>query len=151
MIAARNDNVPLIKSLLASRANVNRRNRQGDTALLLAALKPAPEAAKLLIENGADLNPAGWTPLHYSMFSGSKEMAAILIAKGANVDALAPNGQTALILAVKLGKIELVQTLVEAKANKDLADPDGLTALGHAKKLDHSDTVKYLQKVGAAG
>jgi hypothetical protein len=85
------------------------------------------------------------------MFSGSKEMAAILIAKGANVDALAPNGQTALILAVKLGKIELVQTLVEAKANKDLADPDGLTALGHAKKLDHSDTVKYLQKVGAAG
>jgi ankyrin repeat protein len=102
MIAARNDNVPLIKSLLASRANVNRRNRQGDTALLLAALKPAPEAAKLLIENGADLNPAGWTPLHYSMFSGSKEMAAILIAKGANVDALAPNGQTALILAVNI-------------------------------------------------
>ena len=85
------------------------------------------------------------------MISGSKEIAALLIAKGANVDARAPNGQTALILAVKLGKIDLVQLLIESKANKDLKDSDGVTALGHAKKLDHPDTIKYLQKVGAAG
>ena len=114
MIAARSGNVPLLKSLLANRANVNRRNQHGDTALLLAALKPSLDAAKLLLDNGADPNPPGWAPLQYSMISGSKEIAALLIAKGANVDARAPNGQTALMLAVKQGKIELVQLLVEA-------------------------------------
>jgi ankyrin repeat protein len=71
MIASRNGNLALMKSLIAARANVNRRNQHGDTALLLAALKPAPEAARLLVENGADLNPSGWTPLHYSILSGS--------------------------------------------------------------------------------
>jgi ankyrin repeat protein len=141
----------LVKSLLANRANVNRRNQHGDSALLLAALKPDLEAVKLLLEHGADVNPPGWAPLQYAMFSGSKEIAAALIAKGANVDARAPNGQTALMLAVKQGKIELVTLLVEARANKDLKDSEGVTALGHARKMDHSDTINYLQKVGAAG
>lgn len=151
MIAARNGNVPLLQSLLASRANVNRRNRHGDTALLMAVLKPSLEASKLLLDHGADPNPPGWAPLHYSMLSDSKEIAKLLIAKGANVDARAPNSQTALMLAVKQGKIELVTLLVEANADKDLKDADGVTALGHARKMDHSDTIKYLQKVGAAG
>ena len=102
-----------------------------------------------LIEHGAELNPSGWAPLHYAMFSGSRDMTAVLITKGAKIDAPAPNGQTALMLAVKFGKLELVQLLVEAGAKKDLADPDGLTAIGLAKKQDHSDIVTYLRKAGA--
>ncbi len=150
MIASRSGNIPLVKSLLASRANVYRRNQHGDTALLMAAIKPDVEAARLLIEHGAELNPSGWAPLHYAMFSGSRDMTAVLIAKGAKIDAPAPNGQTALMLAVKFGKLELVQLLVEAGAKKDLADPDGLTAIGLAKKQDHSDIVTYLRKAGAS-
>ena len=149
MIAARNGNLPLLQALVARRASVNRRNQHGDTALLMAALKPAPEAAKTLIDSGADLNPSGWTPLHYAVFSGSKEIARLLIARGAKLDSRAPNGQTALMLAVKQGKLEFVQLLVDARADLSLADSDGFTAIGLAKKLNHSDIVKYLRKAGA--
>jgi ankyrin repeat protein len=148
MIASRNGNLALMKSLIAARANVNRRNQHGDTALLLAALKPAPEAARLLVENGADLNPSGWTPLHYSILSGSKDIAALLVAKGAKVDSPAPNGQTSLMLAVKLGNSDLVQLLIKAGANLNLKDSDGLTALGLAKKLDQSEIAGYLRRAG---
>lgn len=149
MIAARNANMSLLQALLARRANVNRRNQNGDTALLMAALKPAMEVAKVLIDNGADLNSGGWTPLHYAIFSDSKEMAGMLIARGAKPDLRAPNGQTPLMLAVKQGKLELVRLLVDAKADVNLADLDGLTAAGLAKKFDHSDIAAYLRKAGA--
>lgn len=149
MIASRNGNMPLLQALLARRASVNRRNQHGDTALLMAALKPAPDAAKLLIDNGADLDPIGWTPLHYAVFSGSKAIAGLLIAKGAKVDSRAPNGHTPLMLAVKQGKLELVQQLVNADADIYLLDYDGLTVIDLAKKLHQTDIVKYLREVGA--
>jgi ankyrin repeat protein len=149
MIAVRNGNISLMEALLASRANVNRRNQFGDTALGLAALSARYDAVHGLIEKGADLNPSGWTPLHYAVFGGSKEVAALLVAKGAKLDARAPNGQTALMIAVKLGKLELVEQLIDADADMDLADYDGMTALQLAIKLGHGEIAAYLRKVGA--
>jgi ankyrin repeat protein len=141
--------VALIQALIANRANLNRRNQNGDSAILLAALKPELEAAKILIANGADLNPSGWTPLHYAMFSGSKELAGLFIAKGAKLDSRAPSGQTALMLAIRHKNLDMVKLLVEAGADKNLADAVGLTALGLANKLEQGDIVAYLRKLGA--
>jgi ankyrin repeat protein len=149
MIAARNGNKPLIEALLANRANVNRRNQYGDTALLLAALKGRFDAVQMLMTKGADLNPSGWTALHYAVFGGSKEVSGLLIAGGAKLDARAPNGQTPLMVAVKLGDLSLVQMLIDADADMDLADYEGVTALRLALRLGHTEIAAYLRKVGA--
>jgi ankyrin repeat protein len=149
MIAVRNGHLPLMEALLVNRANINRRNQFGDTALLLGALKARVDAVQRLIDQGAEVNPDGWTPLQYSMFGGSKEVTALLIAKGANLDARAPNGQTALMLAVKLGKLDLVQQLIDADADMDLTDYDGLSALRLALKLGHDEIAAYLRSEGA--
>lgn len=149
MIAARSNHVQLLEALLANRANVNRRNQVGDTALSLAALKVQIEAVRILVDKGADLNPSGWTPLHYAVFGGSKEVAALLIAKGAKLDARAPNGQTSLILAVKLGNPDLVRLLIDADADMDLADYEGVSAIALARKLGHEEIAAYLAKEGA--
>jgi ankyrin repeat protein len=87
--------------------------------------------------------------LHYAVFGGNKEVVALLIAKGAKLDARAPNGQTALMIAAKLRSPELVQQLVDADADMDLADYDGLTALRLAHQAGNAEIVDYLRKVGA--
>lgn len=149
MISVRNGHLPLMEALLVNRANINRRNQFGDSALLLGALKARVEAVQRLIELGAEVNPDGWTPLHYSIFGGSKEVAALLLGKGAKVDARAPNGQTALMLAVKLGKLDLVRLLIDADADMDLTDYDGVSALRLARTLGHDEIVAYLRREGA--
>lgn len=149
MISVRNGHLPLMEALLVNRANINRRNQFGDSALMLGALKARLETVQRLIELGAVVNPDGWTPLHYAIFGGSKEVAALLVSKGAKLDARAPNGQTALMLAVKLGRLDFVRLLVEADADMDLADYEGVSALRLAQKLGHDEIASYLRSEGA--
>lgn len=149
MIAARHGNLDLLQTLLNNRASINRRNQFGDSALLLATLNARFDASKLLMEKGAELNPAGWTPLHYAVFGGDPEILSLLIARGAKLDARAPNGQTALMVAVKLGKLDLVKMLIDADADMDLADYEGISALQLAKKLGLTEIANYLRKEGA--
>jgi len=127
MIAASNGYMPLMEVLLANRANVNRRNQAGDTALLLAALKARLEAVKVLIDKGADLNAAGWTPLHYAIFGGSRDIAALLVAKGAKVDVLAVAGtgygaDTVLLIKAKPSKrflnLEVLEILARPRGRR---------------------------------
>jgi ankyrin repeat protein len=44
-------------------------------------------------------NEFGWTPLHYAALKGQKEIAELLIAKGADVNAVGDLGRTPLDLA----------------------------------------------------
>lgn len=111
MIAARTGNQSLLQTLLTNRANVNRRNQFGDSAVMMAALNKRLAAVQILIEHGADLNPDGWTPLHYAVFGGDIDIVALVIAKGGKLDARAPNDQTALMLARRLGHTEILDYL----------------------------------------
>jgi ankyrin repeat protein len=52
----------------------------------------------MLLDAGADINLAnqsGFTPLHHAAEAGSKEVAALLIAKGANFTLKTKDGRTA--------------------------------------------------------
>jgi len=52
--------------LLGSNLQVDARNAQDETPLMMAALRGHVNAARTLIERGADVNKTGWTPLHYA-------------------------------------------------------------------------------------
>lgn len=149
MIAARTGNLELMAFLIANRATINQRNRFGDTAVLLAAVKGGTAGVELLHKNGAQLEPGGWTALHYAMFSENIDLLGWLLKNGAKLDARAPNGQTALMLAAKQGKLAHVQLLVDADADMDLEDFEGKSALALAKSAGHYDVVAYLLGAGA--
>lgn len=149
MIAARSGNLELLDFLLNNRAAVNRRNRFGDTAALLAAANGQFEALKLVNERGAQLEPGGWSALHYAVFGKSPELLAWVIARKPKLDARAPNGQTALMLAAKLGNLDYVEKLIDADADMDLADYDGATALTLARKAGHKEIADFLLESGA--
>ena len=85
--------------LINAGAQLEIRNRVGDTALMLAAINGNEAMASRLLENGARPDQAGWSAIHYAAFSGHEKIVATLRDYSADPDALAPNGATALMLA----------------------------------------------------
>ena len=84
--------VSKMQVLLSKGADPNKRNRyNSQTPLHLAALYSQLEAAKLLIENGADVNAnhgtsGKCTSLHIAVNNGDAAMARLLLEKGADPD-----------------------------------------------------------------
>ena len=87
--------------------------QRGSTPLLFAARNGRIENARLLLDAGADVNeaaPNGQSALVMASFSGQGELAAFLLARGANPND-AGAGYTALHTAVLRGDLELVRAL----------------------------------------
>ena len=94
-------------------ASINLRgNPEADRALLDAAEKGNIEAVKWHLDAGADVNAQDndirWTPLHVAAAFGHKEIAELLLANGADVNAKSKRG-TPLSNAVKSGDKEIVE------------------------------------------
>lgn len=149
LIAARSGNNELLDFLLRIRANALKRNKFGDSAIMVAAYGGQVAAVKRLLDAHVEINNDGWTPLHYAAFAGHAEIVRLLIERGADTEAAAPNGQTALILAARAGRLDAVRALVDGDADIDGTDYEGETALQHAAKAKQSEVVEYLRSEGA--
>lgn len=148
MIAARTNNLGLARFLLDNRANPERRNPHGDSALMLAAMLGHQELVALMLERNPELNHAGWNALHYAAYSGHAGIIALLVAAGSDVNLKAPNAQTALMLAAKNGHFEVVRILAGARADVALRDPVEGSALDMARKAGHSQIANFLERLG---
>jgi ankyrin repeat protein len=136
-----------------------------------AAQKGHTEVVKLLLERHADPLPAmrsavlrGDTAmvtllagygladgmLHDAALRGYTEIAAILLAKGAEIDARDQYGATPLHTAALKGHMDLVKLLIEHGANINARETDsGSTPLYAAASLGHADVVDVLLDHGA--
>lgn len=103
----------------------------GFTALHLAVFGEQAEAARVLIEHGADVNVrstgpiAQVEPLGTAAFVGSTSLARLLLDAGADVDGQGEGGFTALHSAAQSGNEELVRLLLERGADPSLSMADG--------------------------
>jgi ankyrin repeat protein len=149
MFAAENGNEKLLEFLLKNGANVLIRNKYGDTAVAIAALRGHLQVVRDLVEAGAAIDADGWTPLQYAAFDGHADIVSYLINQHALVDARAPNGQTALMFAARNGHVDVVKLLVSAHADVNLDDGSGNTALALALKAGNTDIADYLRGAGA--
>ena len=91
------DNEAILQHLAAG-ADINAQDRTlGLTPLSCAVLYGQAQTAKLLIQEGADVNVRGrdgGTPLHHAAFLGQAQTAEFLIQKGADVNAKNHKGET---------------------------------------------------------
>ena len=88
-----------VSALIARGAEVNYRNRDGETPLTFAAAWDQLAAARVLLDHGADPNAAdrhGGTALMWAAQHSEPALARALLAAGAEVDARDPAGRTAL-------------------------------------------------------
>lgn len=138
-------------ALMAARpTNVEARNEQDESPLMMAALKGNVDAVKALIARDADVNKTGWAPLHYAASAGSPQHAQIislLLERHAYIDAASPNGTTPLMMAAHYGSTEAVQLLLEEGADPTLKNQLGLTAADFAMRASRTDSA---EKIAAA-
>ena len=129
--------------------NLSIKNPQGETPLMLAALSNKLPLAKLLILRGADVNQAGWTPLHYAATNGHIEMMRLMIDNSAYVDAESPNGTTPLMMAAHYGTPMAVKLLLEEGADPRIKNKLGLSAwdfsFNSKQESNKAESQSYLQ------
>lgn len=89
------------------------------------------------------------TPLQAAVAGQCKDVAELLLAKGARVNAPFPNGATALHLAAYHGDIEMVKMLLANKADLNAKDNAGVTALQLAEREGRKEMAAFLRKQGA--
>ncbi len=88
--------------LIEHGANVNVRDKYGNTPLHYASSDGYENAVKLLIEAGADVNVQGMkknAPLHYAALEGYEGICKALVDAGADVKAKRSGGATPISLA----------------------------------------------------
>ena len=155
--AARADDANLIRKLLDRGVQVDVRNGQGRTALLIATHANSVNAARALIEAGADVNAKDNiedSPYLYAGAEGRLDILKMTVAAGADLKSVNRYGGTALTPAAHHGHVEVVRYLLSTKIDIDLVNKLGWTALLEAVILgDGSPTyqkiVELLLRAGA--
>jgi ankyrin repeat protein len=143
ILAAESGNTKFVRELIDQGAEVDTENELEQTALIAASREGRTDAAKLLLQKGADTAGA----LVCAVDGGHAEIAKLLLNSGAEMQ------PEALCRAAAAGKIELVELLLEkgAGVNDSFANDDQYEAtplvLGSA--AGHGDVVKLLLSKGA--
>ena len=138
-----------IDVLLAAKANVNAKNRFGDTPLMAASLNGHLEIVRRLRMHGAELDPRGWTPLIYAATGGHDDVVAYLLDEGANINAQSPNGTTALMMAVRERRASTFDLLLRRGADVQHRNENGASALDWAKRGNETAMAEKLRRAGA--
>lgn len=147
-IAAREESLRALDSLLASpQTRVDDANAQGETPLMIAAIRGSLPAVKALVKRGAAVNRPGWTPLHYACSGPDNGVAAFLLAQGAEVNARSENGTTPLMMAARYGSGDLVPLLIEAGAEPRAANEQELTAADFAERGGRDVMARQLRQL----
>lgn len=145
--AVREGSQRALEALLASpKVDVNAVNADGETPLMLAAIRGALPAVQALVKRGAAVNRRGWTPLHYACSGPDNGVAAFLIAQGAELNARSENGTTPLMMAARYGNGDLVPLLLKAGAEPRAANEQELTAADFAQRSGRDAMAKELRR-----
>ena len=141
-----------IEVLIQQGADVNIKNKDGNTALIIASEKGSLDLVNMLLENGADVQQKdgrGWTALMWASSCRNKEIVEMLISKGADINAKSQEGNTALMFASKRGENEIAKMLLEGGADVNVQNKYGSTALSWAAGSGHKEIVEMLLEGGA--
>lgn len=183
-IAAKHGHMEMVRFLVGCDPRIDTPDGQGYTPAMLAMAGNHRSIVEYLVEEGAALNlhlaaylgdadrvneflaggadvnlkgPNGWPPLHYAVLQKQTDMAKLLIAAGADLNALAGRkgfaedfvGGTALHHAVQQGDVGIVGLLIDSGADVEATNQYGITALQWATLEGKSEMVKLLIAKGA--
>jgi hypothetical protein len=145
----------MVEFLLKQGVDINARNKNGATALIVSAFAGNHKVAIFLIDQGIDINcpdNGGFTALMVASecTKADKEVVKKLIERGANVNAVSNRGSTALMAAAKIGHADIVELLVSSGADINARNTDhNVTPLIWAANAGYLAIVKFLLQKGA--
>jgi ankyrin repeat protein len=146
--AAAVDDTDRVGELLAGGIAPDAPTPDGFTPLQLAAFFGAPGVAAALLKAGADVNAVADNemriqPLHAAAAGRHGDVAALLVAAKADVNARQRHGWAPLHSAAHNGDAELVSALLHAGADPRATNDDGRTAAELAAEAGH-DSIRAL-------
>jgi len=147
--AAHIGDVNSIKNL----CNVNEQDKYGQTPLIHSISKKKSDAARFLIESGADIkikDAEGFDALLWAAHYGNLEIIDLLLGKGADIESQDSSGETPLMCAVSNGNLEVINLLLDRGANIESRDFQGWTPIKLTVSASNSvNTARLLIKRGA--
>jgi ankyrin repeat protein len=154
------DTVRLLAYLKAVKPNMDAPIWRGVTMLGQAANEKQPEIARILIENGADVNAGeaadpprvmwgGSTALDHAAWMDSVAVAEVLIDHNADLNRHGAEHFAPLIVAAARGSEGVAKLLLEKGANPNVTDVDGNSPLLEAADAGHQSMVELLIAHGA--
>ena len=152
--AVRIGDIDAARRMLAAGADVNSRDGEGSTLLMIAAHTGNLNMVRALLEAGADVKASderGWTALMKAAYNaeqdrGFADVTQVLIDAGANVEAPIGYGIRPLMLAAGYGETAVVETLLRAGADVMARNDGGLTALMMVKQKHYVDVINVLHE-----
>jgi ankyrin repeat protein len=124
----------VVDVLLASPdTQVDISNEVGETPLMMAALKGQAELSQRLLAAGAKPHRSGWAPIHYAATGPDSAIVALLLDRGAPIDAVSPTERTPLMMAALYGPEESVRLLLKRGADPRLRTTAGQSAADFAR------------------
>lgn len=157
LAAAAKDDSVAVQKMLAQGIDIETRDANGRSALLLATHHNAIEVARVLIDAGANVNAMDNitdSPYLYAGAEGRLEILRMTLAHGADLASVNRYGGTALIPAAHHGHIETVRELLKTEIDIDHINNLGWTALLEAIILGdggptYIEIVRLLIEAGA--
>lgn len=136
-------------ALAADPQALNALSTDGYPALGLAAFMGRLNVAAWLLERGADAtipsrNAMEVQPLHAAAAGRHLEIARLLLAHGADVNARQQGGFAPLHAAAQNGQVDLVRLLLAHGADPAQAADDGRCAIDFAREGGHAEAVTLL-------
>jgi len=110
-----------VEEFIRAGININAKDKDGSTPLMIASEKGDGEMARVLLKNGAEPNASdinGYTALMFASYSGNLEIVKLLVAGGADVNTRDQDGWTALMFASVEKKTDVVDFLRKHGAGK---------------------------------
>ncbi|MEK7607143.1 MAG: ankyrin repeat domain-containing protein [Patescibacteria group bacterium] len=134
------DTLEVAESLIAKGADVNARDSDGITPLIVACSNGKLKAADLLISKGSEVNyqtpithpnspQEGWVSIHLAARKGHADIVKLLISKGAKIDVRKADGWCPLHVAVAFCRFDTVKLLLSNGSSANTKNKYGFTVL----------------------
>jgi ankyrin repeat protein len=132
-------------------ADVNLRDKRGTTPLMYATAFGTPEAMKVVLDAGADVNARNSFEATALIWAGGDPVKSrLLLEHGADVNARSKQGRTPLLVAAhRDGASEIVRQMLAKGADASAKDAEGNSALMLASQNGDIETMRLLLASGA--
>jgi ankyrin repeat protein len=152
--AIQGDTAQIEALLVSNRSLVSAQSTDGWTPLHLAAFFGKLDAARLLLNKGAEVNARSTNamqnmPLHAAAAGKHSDVIKLLIEHGASANARQHGGWTPLHAVAQTGDLESARALVAAGADVQTRADNNQTALDLALTKAQQAMVDYLEANGA--
>lgn len=153
-LACRQGKLDIVQLLLQSGAQVNHRNKAGNTPLLEACSQGHVSVANYLLEHGSKIDTPTETTLDsaltWACTLGNSIIVDALLYKNADVEHRTKDGCTALMFACLAGHCDVAEKLLDAKSEVNVeSDSNKDSPLTFACWKGHFDVVELLLKRNA--